>query len=400
MTVSAGNRVLMLIENDSYPLDIRVLYEATTLTQAGYQVSVICQRDGSEPWHQNVNGVFVYRYPAPPPGKSVLGYLLEYSYSFIVTFVLSLFVWARRGFDVIHAANPPDTAVFIALFFRIFGKRFVFDHHDLMPEMYLARTNHDHTSFVYKMLLWMERISFRYAHHVLATNQSYKNIAIQRGKIPEDRVTIVRNGPSVDRLNLVEPDHELKKRGKVIIGYIGIMGPQDGLDYLLRGLHQLVNVLGRKDFFCIIIGKGSALADLKNLAQELKLEDYIWFTGFIPEADMIRYLSTIDIGVDPDPANDFNDRCTMIKMMEYMTLSKPIVAFDLPEHRQTAQAAAIYATPNDELDFARKLMYLMDHPELRIEMGRIGRRRIENELAWSFQAKNLMSAYSAIKISH
>lgn len=394
---SAGNRVLMLIENDSYPLDIRVLYEATTLTQNGYQVSVICQRDGSEPWHQNVNGVFVYRYPAPPPGRSFLGYLLEYSYSFIVTFLLSFYVWARRGFDIIHAANPPDTAVFVAIFYRIFGKRFVFDHHDLMPEMYLNRTNHNQNSLGYKMLLWMERISFQYAHHVLATNQSYKNLAIQRGMIPEDRVTVVRNGPSVDRLSLVEPDAELKKKGEIIIGYIGIMGPQDGLDYLLRALHQLMTVLGRRDFYCVIIGKGSALADLKSLAKELGLEKFTWFTGFIPEVDMIRYLSTIDIGLDPDPSNSFNDRCTMIKMMEYMTLSKPIVAFDLPEHRQTAQSAAIYATPNDELDFARKIMFLMDHPEQRIEMGRIGRLRIENELAWSFQAKNLLAAYSSIK---
>lgn len=396
MKVSAGKRVLMLLENCTYPLDIRVRYEAEALIDRGYQVSVICQRGLKEPWQEVIHEVFVYRYPAPPQSKGLLGYLLEYSYSYLATFFLSLFVLAKRGFDIIHAANPPDTAVFIALFYKPLGKQFVFDHHDLVPDMYLARSDKNGSRLFYRLLTWMEKISFRYAQHVIATNQSYKEIAIQRGLVPEENVTVVRNGPALERLKLVEPDPDLKKRGAAIIGYIGVMGPQDGVDYLLRALDQLVNVLARKDFYCIVIGKGSVLDDLKAYARQLGLDRFVWFTGFIPEADMLRYLSTVDICVDPDPSNSFNDRCTMVKMMEYMALKKPIVAFDLPEHRVTADGAALYARPNDELDFARQIAILMDDPERRKKMGEIGRERVENQLAWSHQKEHLLKAYEKL----
>lgn len=386
----------MLLENNPYPADPRVRQEALTLAGAGYQVSVICPRGANQPWRENLEGVSIFRYPSPPEAQSFLGYALEYSYALAATFVLSLFVWAKRGFDIIHAANPPDSAVFIAIFYKLFGKRFVFDHHDLAPEMYLVRSSHKGTRLVHWMLTFLERTSYCFSDHVIATNQSYKNVAMQRGHVPEERVTIVRNGPALDRLKLVQPDPDLKKRGAVIIGYIGIMGPQDGVDYLLRALQQLIAVLGRNDFFCIIIGKGSALADLKVLASTLGLEPYVWFTGFIPDVDMLRYLSTIDICLDPDPSNIFNDRCTMIKIMEYMALGKPIVAFDLPEHRVSAGKAALYARPNDELDFARQITVLMDDPELRDKMGRIGRERVESELAWPHQAKHLLDAYESI----
>ncbi len=396
MKASAGKRVLMLIENSPYPLDIRVRYEAAALIGEGYQVSVICQRAPNEPWSETIDGVFVYRYPAPFQAQRAVGYLLEYGYSFVAIFLLSLFTWARRGFDIIHAANPPDFIVLIALFYRLFGKRFVFDHHDLAPEMYLARSDRQGNRLVYKALLWLERLSFRSADHVISTNQSYKDVAVRRGGVSPERVTVVRNGPSLSRLKLVEPDPDLKKKGVAIIGYIGVIGPQDGLDYLLRALERLVNELGRKDFFCVIIGKGSALADLKAQAGQLGLDEYVRFTGFIPFADVLRYLSAADVCVDPDPANGFNEYCTMIKIMEYMTLGKPVVAFDLPEHRVTAGEAAVYARPNDELDFAQKIVELMDDPERRARMGQAGRARIENELAWSHQAQHLLDAYKVM----
>jgi len=397
MKASAGNRVLMLLENSTYPLDVRVRYEATALTDAGYQVSVICQRGPKQLWHETIDSVSIYRYPAPPQAQGACSYIVEYAYSFVAMFLVSLVVWVHRGFNIIHAANPPDTAVFLALFYKLFGKQFVFDHHDLAPEMYVVRYGSRGTGIVHRMLMWLERMSFRFADHVISTNQSYKAIALQRGCLPQERVTVVRNGPALDRLRLVEPDAELSKRGAVLLGYIGVMAPQDGLDYLLRALHQLLTVLERSDFHCVIIGKGSALADLKAQASGLGLDPYVWFTGFIPFADVLRYLSTIDIGVDPDPSNCFNDRCTMIKMMEYMTLRKPIVAFDLPEHRVTAGEAALYARPNDELDFARQLAVLMDDPERRRRMGEVGRERIETELAWPHQAKSLLNAYESLR---
>lgn len=396
MKAYAGDRVLMLLENSTYPLDRRVRQEATSLAGAGYQVSVICQRDSRQPWCEEMEGVSVFRYPPPPQAQNFLGYALEYGYSFVAMFVLSLWVWARRGFDIIHAANPPDTAVFIALFYRLFGVRFVFDHHDLVPEMYLVRAGHKETGTAYRVLTWLEKRSFQAADHVIATNESYKAVAMRRGQVPEERITVVRNGPALDRLKLVQPDADLQSRGVVIIGYIGVMALQDGLDYLLRALHFLITVLQRSDFFCVIIGKGSALAELKVLASQLGLDQHVWFTGFVPEEDMLRYMSTIDIGVDPDPSNGFNEQCTMIKLMEYMALGKPIVAFDLPEHRVTAGEAALYARPNEELDLARKLLVLMDDPERRRRMGEIGRDRVERELAWPYQAEHLLDAYRSL----
>lgn len=396
MRESAGKRVLMLIENSTYPLDVRVHHEATTLIAAGYQVSVICQRGPDEPWREVLEGIFVYRYPPPPQAPSFLGYLLEYGYSFIATFLLSLYVWAKRGFDIIHTANPPDTAVFMALFYRLFGVRFVFDHHDLAPEMYLVRADHKGSRLVHRTLLWLEKTSFRFADHVIATNDSYKKIAVERGGVPEACVTVVRNGPALERFKLSQPDPDLKKRAPIIIGYIGVMGPQDGVDYLLRALQQLSSSLGRQDFYCVVIGKGSALTGLKTLAKTLGLAENVWFTGFISSADVLKYLSTAEICVDPDPSNIFNDRCTMIKLMEYMSLGKPIVAFDLPEHRVTAGEAALYARPNDELDFARQIARLMDDPERRRTMGQIGRARVEGELAWPHQASRLLEAYASL----
>ena len=242
----------------------------------------------------------------------------------------------------------------------------------------------------------MEKISCRLADHVIATNNSYKTMEMERDGVSEKRITIVRNGPNLKRLYLVDPDDALRRKGKTIIGFVGVMARQDGVDYLLRALHQLAYQLNRNDFYCVIVGSGSTLRELKSLVTQLKLDEKVWFTGYIPHADLLRYLSTADICIDPDPSNSFNDRCTMIKMMEYMAMSKPIVAFDLPEHRVTAKGAALYARPNDELDFARQIELLMDNPEQRKEMGRIGRERIEKELAWDYQTVHLIKAYEML----
>lgn len=395
MKASAGNRVLMALENNPYPQDPRVRNEATALVNAGYHVSVICPRASKQSWHEDIAGVQVFRYPAPPEAHRFLGYVWEYAYSLVATFALSLLVCWRPGFDILHAANPPDTAIFIALIYKLFGKHFVFDHHDLAPEMYAVRSNGGGNRIVYQILKWLEKTSCRFADHIITTNESYKSVEMQRGAVPKEHITIVRNGPTLDRLVAAEPDADLKAKGKIIIGYVGTMASQDGLDYLLRAL-QALKGMERHDFYCVIVGPGSAVKDLRVLATQLGLDEYVWFTGFVPDADLIRYLSTADICVDPDPSNSFNDRCTMIKMMEYMALGKPVVAFDLPEHRVTAQDAAVYACPNDELDFARQIAALMDDPARRKTMGQIGRERIENGLAWPYQAKRLLNAYRSI----
>lgn len=396
MKASSGNRVLMLLENNPYPQDPRVRREARSLVVAGYQVSIICPAARGQPWREMLGGVRVYRFPAPPPAHGVLGYLWEYGYSMVATFVISLLVFLRVDFDIVHTHNPPDTFVVIAALYQLLGKRFVYDHHDLAPEMYYARFDGKGSQLVYHTLVLFERLSCRLADHVIATNESYKMVEMRRGLVPEDCITIVRNGPDLNILRPGEPDADLQQKGKTIIGYVGDMGFHDGVDYLLRALQRLVYDLGRTDFFCVIIGTGDAWADLKVLALQLGIGEYVWFTGYVSDADLIRYLSTADMCVDPDPSNSFTDRSTMIKVMEYMALGKPIVAFDLHEHRVTAQDAAAYVIPNDELSFAQQIVALMDDPERRKKMGQIGRERVEKELAWSYQSKRLLEAYEAL----
>jgi glycosyltransferase involved in cell wall biosynthesis len=396
MMESAGSHVLMLLENDHYPQDSRVRNEASTLVSAGYQVSVICPKSSGQRWRESVNGVRVYRYPAPPAGSGFLTYLWEYGYCLVMSFVLSIVVALRRKIDIIHTHNPPDIFVLIAMFYKVLGARVVFDHHDLAPEMYYARFGNKGHRLVYRALVFFERLSCRVADHVIATNQSYKAVQMERHGVPEERITIVRNGPDLDRLQRVDPDPDLSQNAVTIIGYVGTMGFQDGIDYFLRAVRHLVYDLRRTDVFCVLVGKGDAWQSLRAYATELEIDKYVWFTGRISDEDLLRYLSAADICVDPDPSNPFNDRSTMIKMMEYMALGKPIVAFDLPEHRVTAQDAAVYARPNDELDFATKIAWLMDHPEERRERGSKGRKRVETTLAWPHQVNDLLEVYRSL----
>jgi glycosyltransferase involved in cell wall biosynthesis len=393
---SASKRVLMLLENSTYPHDPRVFAEATALTAAGYEVAVICPANHGQPLYEVLDGVRAYRFPFRQSGNGLAGYIWEYGYSMLATFLISLIVFARHGFDVVHACNPPDTFVFIAAIYKLFGVRFVFDHHDLSPEMYDARFGLRRKRLVYRLLVFLEQLSCRLADHVIATNESFKMMDMQRGGVPKERITVVRNGPDLERFRTVPPDPHLRNRARTIIGYVGVMGIQDGVDYLLRALHHLIHDVGRKDFYCVLIGPEDPAAGLHALITELGLEKYVWRTGYIPQADLLRYLSTADICVDPDPSNPFNDRCTMTKMMVYMALAKPIVAFDLPEHRFTAQEAAVYVEPNHELGFARALADLMDDADRRRTMGLFGRQRVESALAWSYSVPALLAAYGTV----
>jgi glycosyltransferase involved in cell wall biosynthesis len=386
----------MLLENQTYPRDFRVRREATALTQAGYQVSVICPADIGQPSREILNGVRVYRYAAPRSASGFLGYLWEYGYSMAVSFAMSLKLFLSEGFDVIHAHNPPDTFVFIAGFFKLFGKHFVFDHHDLSPEMYQSRFPDGGSRLVYRALLSLENLTCRLADHVIATNESYRKIEMERDHVPEERITIVRNGIELCRLHGTEADHAMRHNAKTIIGYVGVMGFQDGVDYLLRALRHLVRDLGRSDFFCVLVGGGDAVADLKTMTCQFGLSPHVLFTGMVHHTEVASHLGAADICVAPEPSSPYNDRSTAVKVMEYMSLAKPVVAFDLPEHRFTAQGAALYATPNDELEFARILADLMDNPTRRKAMGQLGRKRMETQLAWDFAVPHLLRAYRAI----
>jgi hypothetical protein len=259
--------------------------------------------------------------------------------------------------------------------------------------MYYARFPGRGNRYVHRVLIWFEKLSCRLADQVIATSQSYREMQMKRGRVPAECTTIVRNGPNLARLKRVEPDSALQGKADVILGYVGSMGYQDGVDYLLRAVHSLVHDLNRKDFYCVLMGTGDAYNDVRALARELELDDFVWFTGHVSEEDLIRYLSTADIFLAPEPKNPFTDRSTMIKVMEYMTMSRPTVGFDLAEHRVTAKDAALYAKPNDEREFARLIAQLMDNPAQRRRMGEFGRQRIENKLAWPHQEQCLLDVY-------
>jgi glycosyltransferase involved in cell wall biosynthesis len=393
-----GKRVLMLLENSHYPGDTRVYNEARALRDAGYQVSVIAQRKtGSDsPYHQVIDDVQVYRFPLLAEGSGFLSYISEYGLAMAEMFLLSLVVLVRHGFDIIHAANPPDLFFLLVAPFKLLGKRFVFDHHDLSPELYDVREGGKGHPIVRGALLAMERLSCRMADLVIATNESYKAIEMARDGVPESRIVVVRNGPDLDDFKPVEPAPGLAQEGKPLIVYMGVIAVQDGVDYLLRALDCLVHELRLDDFHCVVIGDGTALPALRVMAERLGLSDYVHFTGWVQRADIPSYLSAADICVAPEPSNALNDHSTIVKVMEYMALGKPIVAFDLPEHRYSAGAGAVYAQPNEELDFARQIAALLADAGLRQKIGRAGRARVEANLAWAQQAKALVEAYGRL----
>lgn len=388
-------RVLIIVENLPSPFDRRVWQEATTLISAGYEVSIICPTGkGYEKKHEVIEGIHIYRHNLPLEAEGALGYLLEYATALFWEFVLAWRVLLTRGFDAIHACNPPDNIFLIGGFFKLLGKKFLFDHHDINPELYEAKFGR--RDFFYKIMLAWERLTFKTASVSIATNESYKRIAIERGGMPPNRVFVVRSGPKLDRLKITPPIESLKCRRKYLVGYVGVMGRQEGLDYLLRAVHHLVFEMGRTDIHFGLVGGGTSLEELKKYAVELDVADYVTFTGRVPDQEMLEMLNTADICVNPDVANEMNDKSTMNKIMEYMALGKPIVQFDLTEGRFSAQEASLYAKQNDPVDLAKKIVELLDDPDRREIMGRSGRNRVENELEWKYEAPKLLKAYDVL----
>ena len=382
----------MLVENNGFPRDFRVRREAHALRDHGCQVSVVCPREADQPWHERLDGIDIMRFPAPPGGAGLFSYALEFGYATLAMLVVSLSVALRRGVDVVHAANPPDTLFVIGAVFRLLGKRYVFDHHDLAPEVYLSRFKDPRRGVVYKILKLMERGSYAVANVVIATNDSYRQRAIREGRKSPDKVFVVRNGPPLSYQPLPPPEG-LIERAPHLIGYVGTIGPQDGLDCWLRSIHHLVVTFDRRDFLAVIIGDGDAMPELRRLAAELRIEPYVLFTGRLPEREARQHLSAATLCVQPDPSSPLNDRSTMNKLMEYMALGKPTIAFDLPETRVSGGEAAVYVSGNDEREFARQVARLLNAPDERERMGEIGRQRIGTDLAWEFSVPQLVSAY-------
>jgi glycosyltransferase involved in cell wall biosynthesis len=389
-------RVLILVENLPSPFDRRVWQEASALRDAGYTVSIVCPTGpGCEKAFEAIDGIHIWRYRLPFEASGALGYLAEYAFALLMTFLLSLRIFFGRGFDIVHACNPPDLFFLLGRFYKLFGRKFVFDHHDANPELYEAKFG-SRKGLYYKLLLLLERLTFRTADISIATNESYKRIATTRGGMPPERVFVVRSGPSLERMRILPPVEKLKCGKPYLVGYVGVMGRQEGIDYLLRAAAHIVHDLGRNDVHFGLVGGGTSLEEMRALAAELGLQRHVTFTGRVGDREMLEMLNTADVCVNPDVANEMNDISTMNKIMEYMALGKPIVQFDLAEGRFSAREASLYARRNNAFDLAYRILDLLDDPGLRSRMGAYGRRRVLEALEWRHEAPKLLAAYEAL----
>jgi glycosyltransferase involved in cell wall biosynthesis len=392
-----AGRVLIIVQNLPVPFDRRVWLEAKTLRNHGYRVSVISPKSKEfSRSYETLDDIHIFRYAIPFEAFGFWGYFLEFIYAWFRTAILTAKVYIWHGFDVIHACNPPDTYFLLARIYRLLGVRFIFDHHDLSPEMYRAKFPKKSNKWVLKTLLLLEKLTFATADVVLATNQSYKSVAIERGMKNASDVFVVRTGPDLHRLEQRIPHSELKREKPYMVCYLGEMCPQDGVDYLLDSIRILVYDIGITNVHFCLIGGGPSLADLKSLSIQMHLGDYVEFTGRVSDDLLCDYLSTADICVDPDPYSEWANHSTMNKVMEYMTFSKPIVSFDLYETKLTASKAALFVPANDTTAFANGILKLLQHPELRTKMGAFGRQRVLSTLSWQHSVPALLGAYSCV----
>jgi glycosyltransferase involved in cell wall biosynthesis len=385
-------KVLIIVENAPVPLDTRVWKEALSLHRNGYEVTVLCPRgEGCSRRHEVIEGIHIYRHPMPKESDTTFMYLWQYLWALWWEFWYAWWIYFRRGFHIIQGCNPPDDLFLVALPFKFLGIKYIFDHHDANPELYLAK--YGKKAVLYKAQVWLEKLTYRYSDVVMATNGSYRDLAISRGGVDPKDVFIVRNGPDLATFKAVPANNALKYGKSYLIGYVGTMSLQEGIDILLDVARQIKD-MGRRDIHFTCVGGGPALPELRAMVQRKQLEDVVNFTGRVPDAEMVEILSTSDVCVNPDKPCEMNDISTMIKIMEYMALGKPIVQFDFKEGRFSAGEASLYADKQNQVaDFAAKILWLLDNPRERDRMGQLGRRRIESELAWDYSVANLLAAY-------
>jgi glycosyltransferase involved in cell wall biosynthesis len=387
-----NKKILIIVENLPVPFDSRVWKEACALHQNGYDVSVLSPRGkGYQTGYEVLNGVHIYRHPMPKEGNSPLGYLWEYGWALFWELLYSWRIFLTRGFHVIQGCNPPDNIFIVALPFKLFGVKYIFDHHDANPELYYSKF--ERKDFFYEIQVWLEKLTYASSDVVMATNESYRALAVSRGRLDPQDVFVVRNGPDLDTFRLVPPQAALKYDKPYLVAYVGTMSIQEGLDILLDVASHIKN-LGRGDIHFTCVGGGPGLAGLCQMAKDKHLESIVNFTGRIPDQGLLEVLSTADVCVNPDKPCEMNDISTMIKIMEYMALGKPIVQFDLKEGRFSAGEAALYSDNRDPVtDFANSILWLLEHPEERRRMGALGRKRVEEQLAWEYSVGNLLAAY-------
>lgn len=392
MSRGAGRRTLILVEDLPVPFDRRVWSEARTLRESGWRVTVVCPMgEGARRWHERLEGIEVFRYPLPTTAAGLLNHLVEYAVAIPASLVLALLAWRGRRFDVVHACNPPDFFFPIGRLFRALGSAFVFDQHDLAPEVYVAQGGRKGGA-VHRVLLWCERLTYRSADVVIASNQTYRRFALERGGVAADRVHVVRSSPDPGRIFPVEPDPALKGERPYLVSYLGTMGPQDGVDLFVEAARSVLAAMPGQVRF-VAMGGGNQVEALRAMVARHGLAGEIEFTGRIPDEQVRRTLATSDVAISPDPANDFNEFCTMNKTLEYMAMGVPVVAFDLEETRVSAGNAAVYARPNEPAELARLVVELLSDPGRRADMGRTGQERVRGPLSWKESAAALLTAY-------
>lgn len=390
---------LFIVENQSVPYDVRVWSEALTVKELGYDVSVICPMNKRGPSrYEEIDRIEIYRHPEPVEANAKGAFLFEYLNAIFWELVLSFRIFVKKPFQIIHSANPPDHVFLIAWFFKIFGTKYIFDHHDICPENYIAKFCRK--DIFYRILLFMEKLTFKTADLVISTNESYKKIAISRGGKNENEVFVVRNGPDLSKIFFPPPNEKIKDGFSHLIAYIGTIGNQEGIDVLLRVVRHLVYEKRIDNIKFVIIGTGPHWKKMVKLSQDMELTNYVTFTGFIPYRELYEILATADVCVNPEHKNSFTDKSTMIKIMDYMVFGKPIVQFDTTEGRITAGKSSIYVENNDEIVFAEAIVSLLNDPDKRREMGEIGRKRIHESLNWNQQKSNLKEAYDYLAGSY
>ena len=385
------SKILIIVENLPVPFDTRVWQEATTLAANGYTVSVICPvGKGYMAKEETLDGVHIFRHPLPPEGNGAIGYFREYGSALREELRLAKKVYREIGFDVIHGCNPPDDIYMVASFFKKYGVKYVFDHHDICPELFEAKFGST-KGLLYKSQVWLERQTYKHCTFAFVTNESYRRIAIERDRMPPERVIVLRSGPKLERLRQLPPDPSIRRGYPYMVGYLGVIGQQEGVEYILQAAQYIKE--RENNVFWGIVGGGPHLEAMKKQAHAMGLDDCVEFTGRVPDEQMLRYLNTADVCVNSDTYNAMNDKSTMNKVLEYMALSKAIVQFDLTEGRYSAQDASLYAKRNDAVDMAEKIRQLLADPELRERMGRYGHERIVNELSWDNTSKALLEGY-------
>lgn len=387
-------KILIIVENLPVPFDTRVWQEATTLAANGYIVSVICPKGkGYTQEKEFLKGVHIFRHNLPQEGNGAIGYAREYGAALKEELRLAKRIYKEIGFDVIHGCNPPDNIYMVAAYFKKYGVKYVFDHHDICPELFEAKFGST-SGLLYKSQIWLERQTYKHCDFAFVTNESYKRIAIERGKMDPDKVIVLRSGPKLERMRVMEPVESIKRGFKYMVGYLGVIGQQEGIEYLIEAAKYIKE--RDNNIFWGIVGGGPHLETLKKQAHDMGLDDCVEFTGRVPDQQMLEYLNTADVCVNSDKYNSMNDKSTMNKILEYMALAKPIVQFDLTEGRYSAQEASLYAKNNDAVDMADKITELLNDPERRKRMGEYGRDRVVNELSWEHTSKALLDGYEKL----